>query len=100
MGQIGCSVLLITHDFGVVAQMADDVAVMRNGAIVERGTVRAVLKTPQHAYTRALLDALPSRRAAALRSAALDRAASCAVAAGSAAASSDANPGTSPITAD
>ena len=61
--EIGCSVLLITHDFGVVAQMADDVAVMQHGQIVEHGTVRAVLKTPQHAYTRALLDALPSRRA-------------------------------------
>jgi len=61
--EIGCSVLLITHDFGVVAQMADDVAVMRNGEIVERGPVRAVLKNPQHAYTQALLDALPSRRA-------------------------------------
>jgi peptide/nickel transport system ATP-binding protein len=61
--EIGCSVLLITHDFGVVAQMADDVAVMRNGEIVERGSVRAVLKNPQHAYTRTLLDALPSRRA-------------------------------------
>jgi ABC-type dipeptide/oligopeptide/nickel transport system ATPase component len=61
--EIGCSVLLITHDFGVVAQMADDVAVMQHGRIVEHGTVRAVLKTPQHAYTRALLDALPSRRA-------------------------------------
>ena len=61
--EIGCSVLLITHDFGVVAQMADDVAVMRHGEIVERGPVRAVLKNPQHAYTRTLLDALPSRRA-------------------------------------
>jgi peptide/nickel transport system ATP-binding protein len=40
---------------------------MRNGEIVERGTVRAVLKTPQHTYTRALLDALPSRRAGAAR---------------------------------
>ena len=60
--EIGCSVLLITHDFGVVAQMADDVAVMQRGEIVERGPVRAVLKSPQHAYTRALLDALPSRR--------------------------------------
>jgi ABC-type dipeptide/oligopeptide/nickel transport system ATPase component len=63
--EIGCAVLLITHDFGVVAQMADDVAVMRAGEIVERGSVRAVLKHPQHAYTRALLDALPSRRAPA-----------------------------------
>ncbi len=61
--EIGCSVLLITHDFGVVAQVADDVAVMYRGRIVEHGTVRAVLKTPQHAYTRALLDARPSRRA-------------------------------------
>jgi ABC-type dipeptide/oligopeptide/nickel transport system ATPase component len=61
--EIGCSVLLITHDFGVVAQVADDVAVMYRGKIVEHGTVRAVLKNPQHAYTRALLDALPSRRA-------------------------------------
>jgi ABC-type dipeptide/oligopeptide/nickel transport system ATPase component len=71
--EIGCSVLLITHDFGVVAQMADDVAVMRSGEIVERGTVRAVLKTPQHAYTRSLLDALPSRRAAAFRKVASER---------------------------
>ena len=61
--EIGCSVLLITHDFGVVAQMADDVAVMHQGEIVERGTVRAVLKHPRHASTRTLLDALPSRRA-------------------------------------
>ena len=61
--EIGCAVLLITHDFGVVAQMADDVAVMRQGEIIERGPVRAVLKTPQHPYTRGLLDALPARRA-------------------------------------
>jgi len=60
---IGCSVLLITHDFGVVAQVADDVAVMHLGKIVEQGSVREVLKNPQHPYTRALLDALPSRRA-------------------------------------
>jgi len=60
--EIGCAVLLITHDFGVVAQMADDVAVMQRGRIVERGDVRTVLKNPQHPYTRALLDALPARR--------------------------------------
>src|SRR5947208_10423226 len=60
--EIGCAVLLITHDFGVVAQMADDVAVMRHGEIVERGPVRAVLRHPQHPYTRLLLDALPVRR--------------------------------------
>jgi ABC-type dipeptide/oligopeptide/nickel transport system ATPase component len=60
--EIGCAVLLITHDFGVVAQMADEVAVMQRGRIVEHGSVRQVLKTPLHAYTRMLLDALPSRR--------------------------------------
>ena len=60
---IGCSVLLITHDLGVVAQVADEVAVMHGGEIVERGSVRAVLKNPQHRQTRALLEALPSRRA-------------------------------------
>ncbi|MBS0630905.1 MAG: ABC transporter ATP-binding protein [Verrucomicrobia bacterium] len=62
--EIGCAVLLITHDFGVVAQVADEVAVMQRGRIVEHGDVRAVLKAPQHPYTRTLLDALPSRRAA------------------------------------
>ena len=60
--EIGCAVLLITHDFGVVAQMADHVAVMHRGEIVERGDVRTVLRNPQHAHTRALLDALPGRR--------------------------------------
>ena len=63
--ELGCSVLLITHDFGVVAQMADEVAVMQRGEIVEKGSVRDVLRNPQHAHTRALLEALPSRRAAA-----------------------------------
>ncbi len=60
--EIGCAVLLITHDFGVVAQMADHVAVMQHGAIIERGDVRSVLRNPRHAYTRALLDAVPGRR--------------------------------------
>ncbi|PAW74816.1 MAG: hypothetical protein B9S26_03550 [Opitutia bacterium Tous-C4FEB] len=60
--ELGCAVLLIAHDFGVVAQMADDVAVMHRGIVVESGDVRSVLKAPQHAYTRSLLDALPSRR--------------------------------------
>jgi ABC-type dipeptide/oligopeptide/nickel transport system ATPase component len=63
--ELGCAVLLITHDFGVVAQMADDVAVMDRGRIVERGDVRTVLKRPQHATTRALLEALPTWRPAA-----------------------------------
>jgi ABC-type dipeptide/oligopeptide/nickel transport system ATPase component len=49
------SLLLITHDLGVVAAMADRVAVMRGGHIVEEGTVRDVLRAPQHQYTQALL---------------------------------------------
>jgi ABC-type dipeptide/oligopeptide/nickel transport system ATPase component len=60
--EIGCSVLLITHDFGVVAQMADEVAVMHQGEIVERGAVRTVLRQPRHPSTRLLLEALPARR--------------------------------------
>ncbi len=58
--EIGCSVLLITHDLGVVAQTADAVAVMYLGRIVESGSVRQVLKQPLHPYTRGLLNSLPS----------------------------------------
>ncbi|MFO1247018.1 MAG: ABC transporter ATP-binding protein [Alphaproteobacteria bacterium] len=53
------SVLLITHDFGVVADMADKVAVMRHGRMLESGTVREVLGNPSHSYTRALIAAVP-----------------------------------------
>ncbi|HWX90566.1 MAG TPA: ABC transporter ATP-binding protein, partial [Rhizomicrobium sp.] len=53
------SLLFITHDFGVVADMADKVAVMRHGRIVESGAVAAVLGHPAHAYTRALIAAVP-----------------------------------------
>lgn len=54
----GMSMLLVTHNFGVVADLCDDVAVMRHGVIVERGDVRTVLRTPEHPYTRALLAAM------------------------------------------
>lgn len=57
---MGTSILLITHDLGVVAQMADDVSVMYLGRVVEQGTVRKVLKDPRHPYTMGLLNSLPS----------------------------------------
>jgi ABC-type dipeptide/oligopeptide/nickel transport system ATPase component len=55
------ALLLITHDFGVVAEMADDVAVMYKGEIVEYGSCVDVLHNPTHAYTKALLAARPTK---------------------------------------
>jgi peptide/nickel transport system ATP-binding protein len=55
----GTSVLFITHDFGVVADIADEVAVLRRGTLVERGTTAAVLGAPSHSYTKALIAAVP-----------------------------------------
>jgi oligopeptide/dipeptide ABC transporter ATP-binding protein len=55
----GLAVLLITHNLGVVAQIATHVAVMYAGTVVESGEARAVLKHPRHPYTRALIAALP-----------------------------------------
>jgi oligopeptide/dipeptide ABC transporter ATP-binding protein len=56
----GTSVVFITHDLGVVAQIADDVAVMYLGRVVEKASVREVLKAPLHPYTMSLLRSLPS----------------------------------------
>ena len=56
--ELKLSILLITHDLGMVAHMADHVAVMTEGQIVERGTTREVLEKPQHPYTRALMEAI------------------------------------------
>jgi peptide/nickel transport system ATP-binding protein len=53
-------VLFITHDFGVVAEIADRVAVLEKGLLVEQGPARDVLRSPQHPYTRMLVDAVPS----------------------------------------
>jgi oligopeptide/dipeptide ABC transporter ATP-binding protein len=53
------AILLITHDLGVIAEMADDVAVMYAGRIVEQGSVERVFRSPQHPYTEALLQSLP-----------------------------------------
>jgi peptide/nickel transport system ATP-binding protein len=68
----GTSILFITHDFGVVAEIADRVAVMRHGEIVEAGSVDHVLRIPQADYTKALIAAVPglkprSKDAAAAR---------------------------------
>jgi len=53
------AILLITHDMGVVAEMADDVAVMYMGNMVESGTVQQILNSPSHPYTIALLQSIP-----------------------------------------
>ncbi|MCG5511749.1 ABC transporter ATP-binding protein [Ectothiorhodospira shaposhnikovii] len=68
----GMAILFITHDFGVVARMGHRLGVMRLGKLVEEGTVRQVLRRPEHPYTRQLIDALPenlSRRREAARGA-------------------------------
>jgi peptide/nickel transport system ATP-binding protein len=55
----GMSVMFITHDFGVVAEIADSVAVMEKGHIVEQGSAAQILKSPGHPYTRRLIAAVP-----------------------------------------
>ena len=54
------AILLITHDLGVVAETADDVAIMYAGRIVEQGTVEAIFSAPSHPYTKALMASIPS----------------------------------------
>ena len=57
--ETGMGMIFITHDLGVVAEIADDVAVMHNGEILERGTVADILNHPQHPYTQGLLACRP-----------------------------------------
>jgi oligopeptide/dipeptide ABC transporter ATP-binding protein len=57
--ETGMGLLLITHDFGVIAEMADRVAVMYCGRVVESATVAAIFATPRHRYTRGLIGSLP-----------------------------------------
>ena len=58
---IGMAVLFVTHNLGVVAEIADRVVVMYNGRVVEEGGVHALFKAPKHPYTRGLLACLPRR---------------------------------------
>ncbi len=57
--QLNSAIVLITHDMGVVADLADRIAVMRKGRIVETGTADQIFNNPQHEYTKALLAAVP-----------------------------------------
>ena len=54
------TVLFITHDFGVVEDIADQVLVMYKGKIVEQGRAKSIIKNPKHPYTKALLKCIPS----------------------------------------
>ena len=56
----GMSIIMITHDLGVIAELADDVNVMYLGKVVESGSIRQVFKNPKHPYTQALLSSIPS----------------------------------------
>ena len=66
----GVAILLITHDIAVVSEIADTIAVMQEGRIVEHGPTQRVLTAPRHAYTRSLLAALPAGRPKGVRLAA------------------------------
>jgi peptide/nickel transport system ATP-binding protein len=58
-GELDMAVLLITHDLGVVANVAEEVAVMYHGAVVESGTIEDIFRAPEHPYLKALLNAVP-----------------------------------------
>jgi oligopeptide/dipeptide ABC transporter ATP-binding protein len=57
--EMGMSVILITHDLGVIAETCDEVVVMYGGRVVERAPVREIFARPRHAYTRGLLASIP-----------------------------------------
>jgi len=60
VAEYGMGIIFITHDLGVIAQTADKVAVMYLGKIVETGSVRQIIRAPEHPYTKGLLNALPN----------------------------------------
>ena len=74
-GRLGMSILLITHNFGIIGGLADRVAVMFRGRLVEEGRTEDVLQRPQHPYTRALIDCIPKLGAHRHRLATIDHAA-------------------------
>jgi oligopeptide/dipeptide ABC transporter ATP-binding protein len=65
--RLDMAILFITHDMGVIAQLADRVAVMYAGRIVETASVHALFGAPRHHYTRGLMDCMPSRNSGARR---------------------------------
>jgi ABC-type dipeptide/oligopeptide/nickel transport system ATPase component len=73
--QIDMAIILITHNFGIISGIADRVAVMFRGKIVEQGTTEEVLRHPQHPYTRALIDCIPKLGERRRRLATIDHAA-------------------------
>jgi len=70
--RFGMSIILITHNFGIIGGIADRVAVMFRGKIVEHGSTTEVLRNPQHPYTRALIDCIPKPGARVRRLATID----------------------------
>jgi ABC-type dipeptide/oligopeptide/nickel transport system ATPase component len=70
--QFGMSIILITHNFGIIGGIAERVAVMFRGKIVEYGPTADVLRNPQHPYTRALIDCIPKPGARVRRLATID----------------------------
>ena len=72
---LGMSLILITHNFGIIRDVADRVAVMFRGRIVETGPTEEVLSKPQHPYTQALLDCVPRMGARQARLRTIDHAA-------------------------
>ncbi|HZJ16099.1 MAG TPA: ABC transporter ATP-binding protein [Chthoniobacteraceae bacterium] len=73
--RLDMAIILITHNFGIIEGIADRVAVMFRGKVVEYGTTREVLSNPQHAYTKALIQCIPQLGAKRKRLATIDHAA-------------------------
>ncbi len=57
--ELGLALILISHDLGVLAETCDRIAIMQDGRIVETGQTGTVIASPEHPYTRTLLDSLP-----------------------------------------